>query len=67
MEHRSFYAVRPPLLPPVYPEPEETPPARKRWILVRESSVLFASKPAPGTVLMPDPLPPAGLACGAPA
>ena len=64
MEHRSFYAVRP--LLPVYPEPEDIPPEQKRWILVRESSVLFASKPAPGTVLMPDPLP-AGLACGAPA
>lgn len=63
MEHRPFYAVRP--LLPVYPEPEDPSPARKRWILVQGSSVLFRSDPAPGTVLMPDPLP-SGLACGAP-
>lgn len=63
MEHRPFYAVRP--LFPVYPEPEDPSPARKRWILVQSGSVLFTSNPAPGTVLMPDPLP-AGLACGAP-
>jgi NAD+ diphosphatase len=63
MEHRPFYAVRP--LLPVYPEPEGPSPARKRWVLVRGSFVLFKSDPASGTVLMPDPLP-AGLACGAP-
>jgi NAD+ diphosphatase len=63
MEHRPFYAVHP--LFPVYPEPEDPSPARKRWILVQSGSVLFTSNPAPGTVLMPDPLP-AGLACGAP-
>lgn len=63
MEHRPFYAVRP--LLPVYPEPEGTAPARKRWILVQGSSVFFTSKPAPGTVLMPDSLP-AGLTSGAP-
>ena len=63
MKHHPSYAVRP--LLPVYPEPADTPPARKRWILVQDSSVLFRSEPAPGTVLMPDPLP-AGLACGAP-
>ena len=64
MEHRPFYTVRP--LLPIYPEPEETPPARRRWILVQGNSVLFTGNPEPGTVLMPDPLP-AGLACGAPA
>jgi NAD+ diphosphatase len=63
MEHRPFYAVRP--LLPLYPEPEDPSPARKRWVLVRGSSVIFRDDPAPGTVLMPDPLP-AGLACGAP-
>jgi len=63
MRHRPFYAVRP--LFPVYPEPEDPSPARKRWILVQGGSVLFTSDPSPGTVLMPDPLP-AGLACGAP-
>lgn len=63
MEHHPFYAV-PPLLP-VYPEPEDPSPARKRWVLIQGASVLFRSDPAPGTVLMPDPLP-AGLACGAP-
>jgi NAD+ diphosphatase len=63
MEHRPFYAV-PPLLP-VYPEPEDPSPARKRWVLIQGASVLFRSDPAPGTVLMPDPLP-ADLACGAP-
>lgn len=63
MEHHPFYAVSP--LLPVYPEPEDPSPARKRWTLVQGSSVLFKSDPASGTVLMPDPLP-AGLACGAP-
>jgi NAD+ diphosphatase len=63
MEHRPFYAVRP--LLPVYPEPEDPSPARKRWVLVQGSSVLFQRDPAPGTVLMQDPLP-AGLTCGAP-
>ncbi|KQC03098.1 MAG: hypothetical protein APR53_06020 [Methanoculleus sp. SDB] len=62
MEHRPFYAVHP--LIPVYPEPEGPSPARKRWILVQGSSVLFQGDPALGTVLMSDPLP-AGLACGA--
>jgi NAD+ diphosphatase len=62
MMHLPFYAVSP--LLPVYPEPEDPSPARKRWILVQGSSVLFLKDPAPGTVLMPDPLPP-GLACGA--
>jgi NAD+ diphosphatase len=61
MEHRPFYAVRP--LLPVYPEPEDLSPGQKRWILVQGSSVLF--HPAPGTVLMADPLP-AGLLCGTP-
>jgi NAD+ diphosphatase len=61
MEHHPFYAVHP--LLPVYPEPEDPSPARKRWILVQGSSVLF--RPVSGTVLLPDPLP-AGLACGAP-
>jgi NAD+ diphosphatase len=60
MEHHPFYAVHP--LLPVYPEPENPSPARKRWILVQGSSVLF--RPVSGTVLLPDPLP-AGLACGA--
>jgi len=60
MEHNPFYAVHP--LLPVYPEPEDPSPARKRWILVQGSSVLF--RPVSGTVLLPDPLP-AGLACGA--
>ena len=63
MEHRPFYTVRP--LLPVYPEPEDTPPARRRWVLVQGNSVLFTGNPAPGTALMQDPLP-AGLACGAP-
>ena len=63
MEHRPFYAVRP--LLPVYPEPEDPSPARKRWILVQGSSVLFLKDPAYGTVLMPDPLL-ADLVCGAP-
>jgi NAD+ diphosphatase len=63
MEHRPFYAVR--TLLPVYPEPEDTPPAQKRWILVQGESVFFCNDPTSGTVLMPDPLP-AGLACGAP-
>ena len=62
-EHHPFYAVRP--LLPVYPEPESPAPARKRWILVRDGSVLFRADPAPGTVLMPDPLP-GDLACGVP-
>ncbi|MBP1927780.1 NAD+ diphosphatase [Methanolinea mesophila] len=63
MEHRPFYAVRP--LLPVYPEPEDLPPARKRWVLVQGASVLHRDTPGPGTVLAPDPLP-AGLACGEP-
>jgi NAD+ diphosphatase len=63
MEHQPFYAVRP--LLPIYPEPEDPSPGRKRWVLVRDSSVLFRNDPGPGTVLAPDPLP-AGLACGAP-
>jgi NAD+ diphosphatase len=63
MEHHPFYAVRP--LLPVYPEPEDPSPARKRWILVQGSSVLFQSDPVPGTVLAPDPLP-ADLSCGTP-
>ena len=63
MEHHPFYAVRP--LLPVYPEPEDPSPARKRWILVQGISVLFLKDPAYGTVLMPDPLP-AGLVCGEP-
>jgi NAD+ diphosphatase len=63
MEHHPFYAVRP--LLPVYPEPEDLLPARKRWILVQGSSVAFCNDPASGTVLMPDPLP-SGLACGEP-
>ena len=61
MEHLPFYAVRP--LFPVYPEPEDPLPSRKRWILVQGSSVLFLNDPASGTVLMPDPLP-SGLVCG---
>jgi len=63
MAHRPFYAVRP--LLPVYPEPEDPSPERKRWVLVQGDSVLFRNDPLPGTVFMPDPLP-AGLACGAP-
>ena len=63
MAHRPFYAVRP--LLPIYPEPEDPSPARKRWVLVQGNSVLFRNDPAPGTVLARDPLP-AGLACGAP-
>jgi len=63
MEHQPFYAVRP--LLPVYPEPEDPEPGLKRWVLVQGNAVLFQGGPAPGTVLMPDPLP-AGLACGAP-
>jgi NAD+ diphosphatase len=63
MAHRPFYAVRP--LLPVYPEPEDPSPARKRWVLVQGDSVLFRNDPEPGTVLASDPLP-AGLACGAP-
>lgn len=63
MEHHAFYAVRP--LLPVYPEPEDPLPARRRWILVQGNSVAFRGNPAPGTVLMEDPLP-AGLATGAP-
>lgn len=61
MKHHPFYAVRP--LFPVYPE--DPSPHERRWILVRDNSVLFRGEPAPGTVLMPDP-PPAGLSCGAP-
>jgi len=63
MEHHPFYAVRP--LLPVYPEPEDPSPARKRWILVQGISVFFLKDPAYGTVLMPAPLP-AGLVCGEP-
>ncbi len=63
MEHRPFYAVSP--LLPVFPEPEDSSPLRKRWILVQGNSVLFRSDPGPGTVLIPDPLP-AGLVCGVP-
>jgi NAD+ diphosphatase len=61
MKHHPFYAVHP--LFPVYPE--DPSPHKRRWILVRDNSVLFQGEPAPGTVLMPDPLP-AGLSCGAP-
>lgn len=61
MEHRPFYSVRP--LFPVYPE--DPSPHERRWVLVQGNSVLFTGNPAPGTVLMPDPLP-AGLSCGAP-
>jgi NAD+ diphosphatase len=63
MEHHPFYAVRP--LLPVYPEPEGSSPARKCWILVQGSSVLFRNDTSSGTVIMQDPLP-AGLAWGAP-
>ncbi len=63
MEHYPFYAVRP--LLPVYPEPEDPSPARKRWVLVRGSSVLFRNDAASGTVLAPDPLPD-GLGYGEP-
>ena len=61
MKHHPFYAVRP--LLPVYPE--EPSPHERCWVLVRDNSVLFRGEPAPGTVLMPDPLP-AGLSCDAP-
>jgi len=61
MMHHPFYAVRP--LHPVYPEPEDPSPARKRWILVQGNSVLFRNDPESCTVLMPDPLP-ADLTCG---
>jgi NAD+ diphosphatase len=63
MEHYPFYAVRP--LIPVYPEPEDSSSAWKRWVLVRGNSVLFHTDPGPGTVLAPDPIP-ARLACDAP-
>lgn len=63
MEHHPFYAVRP--LLPLYPEPEVSSPAQKRWILVQGISVLFLKDPEYGTVLMPDPLP-ADLVCGEP-
>ncbi|MGV8130315.1 MAG: NAD(+) diphosphatase [Methanolinea sp.] len=63
MEHHPFYAVRP--LLPVYPEPEDIPSAQRRLILVKGNAVVFQADPAPGTVLMGDPLP-AGLASGAP-
>ncbi len=63
MDHYPFYSVRP--LLPVYPEPVDLPPARKRRIMVQGSSVLFQEDPVPGTVLMPDPLP-AGLVCAEP-
>ena len=62
MEHQPFYAVLP--LHPVYPEPEDPPPALRRWILVQGNSVVFQADPSHGTVIMRDPLPP-GLACGA--
>lgn len=63
MEHHPFYAVRP--LHPVFPEPEDPSPARRRWILVQGTSVVFRDDLAPGTVVMGYPLP-AGLASGAP-
>lgn len=63
MEHHPFYAVRP--LHPVFPEPEDRSPARIRWILVQGSTVAFRADPAPGTVVMGDPLA-AGLTSGAP-
>jgi NAD+ diphosphatase len=63
MEHHPFYAVHP--LLPIYPEPEDPSPARKRWILVQGESVLFKGDTAPGTVLMPDARP-VDLAFGSP-
>ena len=63
MEHHPFYAVRP--LLPLFPEPEDPSPAQRRIILVQGNSVVFWDEPAPGTVIMGDPLP-AGLASGAP-
>jgi NAD+ diphosphatase len=63
MAHRPLYAVHP--LIPVFPEPDDPSPSRKRWVLVDGSSALFREDPVSGTVFLPDPLP-EGLACGAP-
>ncbi len=62
-EHHPYFAVHP--LIPRYPEPEDPSPAQKRWVLVRDRSVLFREGPGSGTIVLPDPLP-AGLVCGAP-
>ncbi|MFH0967516.1 MAG: NAD(+) diphosphatase [Methanobacteriota archaeon] len=63
MEHHLFYAVHP--LLPIYPEPRDPSPERKRWILVLGNSVLFRNDPISGTVFMSDPVF-SDLTCGEP-
>lgn len=55
MEHHPIYAVRP--LIPVFPEPDYFTPEQKRWILVRDNSVVYLQDPVSGTILMKNPLP----------
>jgi NAD+ diphosphatase len=63
MKHTPFYTVRP--LLPVYPEPKDSKPSQKRWILVQGNSVILQRDTDFGTVIISDPLP-AGLICDLP-